>query len=70
VPASFIRVNAGVSAILSRMNNPTAIRMALSRKGTRQPQVRNCSSGKDETAVKSPVASKSPAEDPIWGQLP
>ena len=42
----------------------------LSRKGIRHPQERNCSSGNDDTAVKSPVAIKSTADDPIWGQLP
>ena len=39
-------------------------------KGIRHPQERNCSSGNDDTAVKNPVAIKSPADDPIWGQLP
>src|SRR5829696_7446836 len=51
------------------MNNPTPIRMALSRKGMRQPHARNCSSGSADTAAKLPAASRLPA-DPIWGQLP
>jgi hypothetical protein len=70
VPVSFTRSNAGVSAIFRRITSPTATSTMLSRKGTRQPQERNCSSGYDETAVKSPVAINSPADDPIWGQLP
>jgi hypothetical protein len=43
--------------------------MMLRRNGTRQPQAKNCSSGREENAVKTAVESTSPAGAPIWGQL-
>jgi hypothetical protein len=41
----------------------------LNKKGTRQPQAKNCSSGSEEKAVKTAVESTNPAGAPICGQL-
>ncbi len=44
--------------------------MALSRKGTRQPQARNWSSGRVLITVMAKVASTMPMVTPICGTLP
>src|ERR687898_136935 len=60
----------GDSVILRRMYNPTTMSKKLRRNGTRQPQDRNCSSGRAAKGVNAAVESTSPAGAPICGQLP
>ena len=67
---SWTRLKAGLSMILNRIKSPTPTSMMLSRNGIRQPQARNCSSGRVATARKIRLESMSPAGTPIWGQLP
>ena len=68
--ASFTLVNAGVSRIRTRIISPTMTSSALRRKGTRQPQDRNCSSGRRENTANTAVEITRPAGTPICGQLP
>src|SRR2546430_14797203 len=48
VPVSLTLSKSGVSAILSRINNPTATSTILSRKGILQPKARKPVVGKDD----------------------
>src|SRR5438876_6934598 len=71
VPVSCTRSKSGVSAILNRINNPTATSTILSRKGILQPIARKSAFGKDdETILKINDESRSPIGTPNYGQLP
>src|SRR5215212_7607803 len=61
--------NTGDSAILSLIKSPTSTTTALSRNGMRQPQARNCSSGRLEKMANTPAESSVPAQRPT-GPLP
>jgi hypothetical protein len=71
VPVSLTLWNAGDSYSRSRTNSPTAIRTALSRNGTRQPQDRNASSEVTSWTIRNTTVDRNrPAGTPICGQLP
>src|SRR5438067_13471114 len=70
-PVSLTLSTSGVSAILSRINNPTATSTILSRKGILQPKARKPVVGKDDaTTLKINDESRSPVGTPSCGQLP
>ena len=68
--SAFIFLKTGDSATVSRIQMPTATRMKLSRKGTRQPQDRKAASPILETARNTMVDSSRPTKAPSWGQEP
>ena len=51
------------------MTSPTTTTAALSRNGTRQPQLSNCSAGSEENPRNASVASIDPAAAPWLTQL-
>ena len=51
-------------AIVSRIHRPTSTSNPLSRKGTRQPQLKKAASGNAEKAEKTDMASSSPTDVP------
>jgi hypothetical protein len=65
VPVSFSSWNTGVSSTRNLTYIPTPKRTMLSRKGTRQPQDKNASSGKSATRKIIAVESTSPRGTPI-----
>src|SRR5436190_22239736 len=71
VPDSLTLSKSGVSAILSRLNNPTGTSTILSRKGILQPKARKPVVGRDDaTTLKINDESRSPIGRPNCGQLP
>ena len=70
-PWSSTLANIGVSRIFSRITRPTATRIRLARKGTRQPHESNVSSDiVADSSVIPPVPSTNPTGTPIWAKLP
>src|SRR5437879_13197823 len=71
VPVSLTLSKSGVSAILSRINNPTATSTILSRKGIIQQKHRKHVDGKDDaTTLKINDESRSHVGTPSDCQLP
>jgi hypothetical protein len=62
---------AGVSAIFRRTYKPSATSTALTRNGTRQPQLRNCASLNDKASAKNrPLDARKPIDGPSCGNMP
>ena len=69
-PCSRSLANTGVSSTPVRMYRPTNTSAALSRKGTRQPQLRKASSlVANDITDNAPLASTMPAGAPSWAKL-
>ena len=56
--------NSGDSGSLLRMTSPTTTTATLNRNGTRQPQLSNCSVGREETPRNANAARAEPAAAP------